>query len=106
MSPSEPAHTLAEPPVLPGVPEYVLVLGNAARHAPAGPLPPEQLALLRRAWSVGAAAHVGQTRKSGEPYITHPVAVATVLAEERLDVEALVAAILHDTNHDTPVTRA
>jgi guanosine-3',5'-bis(diphosphate) 3'-pyrophosphohydrolase len=101
MSPSEPAHTLAEPPVLPVVPEYVLVLEKAA-----GYLPPEQLALLRKAWSVGAAAHVGQTRKSGEPYITHPVAVATVLAEERLDVETLIAAILHDTIEDTPLTRA
>jgi len=101
MSPSEPAQTLADPPVLAAVPEYVLVLEKAA-----GYLPPDQLALLRKAWSVGAAAHVGQTRKSGEPYITHPVAVATVLAEERLDVETLIAAILHDTIEDTPLTRA
>ncbi|HVQ32471.1 MAG TPA: HD domain-containing protein, partial [Lysobacter sp.] len=101
MSPSEPAQTLADPPVLAAVPEYVLVLEKAA-----GYLPPDQLVLLRKAWSVGAAAHVGQTRKSGEPYITHPVAVATVLAEERLDVETLIAAILHDTIEDTPLTRA
>ncbi|WP_251277041.1 HD domain-containing protein, partial [Enterobacter hormaechei] len=67
--------------------------------------PPEQLPLLRRAWEVGAAAHAGQTRKSGEPYITHPVAVAQVLAELGLDVEALIAAILHDTIEDTPLTR-
>jgi (p)ppGpp synthase/HD superfamily hydrolase len=56
---------------------------------------------LRRAWEVGASAHAGQTRKSGEPYITHPVAVAQVLAELGLDVEALIAAILHDTIEDT-----
>lgn len=100
MPPSEPAHLLAEPPVA-AVPEYVLALEKAAAYLPA-----EQLGLLRKAWSIGAAAHVGQTRKSGEPYITHPVAVATVLAEERLDVETLIAAILHDTIEDTPLTRA
>ena len=61
--------------------------------------------MLRRAWAVGAAAHDGQTRKSGEPYITHPVAVATVLADLRLDVETLCAAILHDTLEDTPLPR-
>ncbi len=82
------------------VPDYVLQLERAAHY-----LPPEQLPLLRRAWEVGAAAHAGQTRKSGEPYITHPVAVAQVLAELGLDVEALIAAILHDTIEDTPLTR-
>ena len=55
------------------VPDYVLQLERAAHY-----LPPEQLPLLRRAWEVGASAHAGQTRKSGEPYITHPVAVAQV----------------------------
>jgi guanosine-3',5'-bis(diphosphate) 3'-pyrophosphohydrolase len=82
------------------VPDYVLQLERAARY-----LPEEQRPLLRRAWQVGAAAHAGQTRKSGEPYITHPVAVASVLAELGLDVEALIAAILHDTIEDTPLTR-
>src|SRR6478735_6208156 len=101
MTPSEPAHTLLEPPVTPVVPEYVVMLEKAASY-----LQQDQHALLRKAWMVGAAAHVGQTRKSGEPYITHPVAVATVLAEERLDVETLIAAILHDTIEDTPLTRA
>jgi GTP diphosphokinase / guanosine-3',5'-bis(diphosphate) 3'-diphosphatase len=67
-------------------------------------LPEEQQRLLRRAWAVGAAAHAGQSRKTGEPYITHPVAVAAVLADMRLDVETLIAAILHDTIEDTPLT--
>ena len=74
-------------------------------EAAAGYLGPDQLALLRRAWAVGSAAHAGQTRKSGEPYITHPVAVAQVLAGQGLDVETLLAAILHDTIEDTPLTR-
>src|SRR5690554_5575644 len=69
-------------------------------------LPPDQLSVLRRAWAVGAAAHEGQMRKSGEPYITHPVAVAAVLAEQKVDIETLVAAVLHDTIEDTPLTRA
>jgi len=83
------------------VPDYVRQLEQVA-----GYLPAEQLPLLRRAWEVGAAAHIGQTRKSGEPYITHPVAVAQVLAEQGLDVETLIAAILHDTIEDTPLTQA
>ena len=83
------------------VPDYVCALEKAANY-----LPQDQLRQLRYAWTVGASAHVGQTRKSGEPYITHPMAVATVLAEQRLDVETLIAAILHDTIEDTPLTHA
>ena len=82
------------------VPDYVVALERAASY-----LPREQLPLLREAWRVGAEAHAGQTRKSGEPYITHPVAVAGVLAELGLDVETLIAAVLHDTIEDTPLTR-
>ena len=93
------AATVAAPPD-DGVPGYVRELEHAAAYLPA-----EQLPLLRRAWEVGAAAHEGQTRKSGEPYITHPVAVAKVLAELGLDVETLIAAILHDTIEDTPLTQ-
>ncbi len=65
-----------------------------------------QVAMVRRAYAVGAAAHDGQIRKSGEAYITHPVAVATILAELRLDAETLSAAILHDTLEDTPLPRS
>ncbi len=98
--PSDPAHA-SSPSAPPGaVPDYVQALEQAAAY-----LPEEQRPLLRRAWAVGAAAHAGQTRRSGEPYITHPVAVAAVLAEQRVDVETLVAAILHDTIEDTPLTR-
>src|SRR5690606_7605591 len=102
MNPGTSAQAVASAPPATGepVPDYVLELERAASY-----LPVEQLPLLREAWRVGAAAHAGQTRKSGEPYITHPVAVATVLAELGLDVETLVAAILHDTIEDTPLTR-
>ncbi len=82
------------------MPDYVRAL-----EAAAGYLPADQRETLIRAWRVGAAAHAGQTRKSGEPYITHPVAAATVLAEQGVDLETLVAAILHDTIEDTPLTR-
>ncbi len=103
MSPGDPALAVPSNPVPDDgmVPDYVQALERAANYLPA-----PQHQQLRRAWAVGAAAHVDQLRKSGEPYITHPVAVAQVLAEQRLDVETLIAAILHDTIEDTPLSRA
>ena len=56
---------------------------------------------VRDALEVAFNAHDGQARKSGEPYITHPVAVAAILAEMELDHESLVAGLLHDTVEDT-----
>ena len=100
MSPAEPAHVAVPVPADEAVPDYVHALELAAHY-----LSEDQRRTLRRAWAVGAAAHAGQTRRSGEPYITHPVAVATVLAEQRVDVETLIAAILHDTLEDTPLGR-
>lgn len=69
-------------------------------------LQPDELARLERACEAGARAHAGQHRKSGEPYITHPIAVAGILAEQKLDAETLIAAVLHDTLEDTPLTQA
>ncbi len=69
-------------------------------------LAPDQVARVREAYFTGAHAHAGQTRKSGEPYITHPVAVAAILAELGMDAETIIAAILHDTLEDTPLPRA
>jgi GTP diphosphokinase / guanosine-3',5'-bis(diphosphate) 3'-diphosphatase len=68
-------------------------------------LPAEQVARIRKAYLTGAEAHSGQTRKSGEPYITHPVAVAGILADLGMDAETIIAAILHDTLEDTPLSR-
>ncbi|MGA9342948.1 MAG: bifunctional (p)ppGpp synthetase/guanosine-3',5'-bis(diphosphate) 3'-pyrophosphohydrolase [Rhodanobacteraceae bacterium] len=67
-------------------------------------LQPEQIASVRRAYELGAHAHRGQTRRSGEPYITHPVAVANILADLGMDAETIIAAILHDTLEDTRLT--
>jgi GTP pyrophosphokinase len=66
--------------------------------------PKADLGLIRRAFAFAAAAHDGQLRLSGEPFIEHPLAVATILAGLGLDTTTLVAALLHDTVEDTPVT--
>lgn len=66
----------------------------------------EEIKQVERAFLYGESHHRGQTRKTGEPYITHPVAVAKILAELRLDVETIVAAILHDVIEDTEITKA
>jgi (p)ppGpp synthetase, RelA/SpoT family len=69
-------------------------------------MPDEQVAEVRAAYEFGARMHAGQNRKSGEPYIYHPLAVARVLAEMRLDAPTIIAAILHDVIEDTAVEKA
>ena len=59
---------------------------------------------VQRAYEIAEAAHEGQMRRSGDPYITHPLAVTTILAELGMDTTTLVAALLHDTVEDTPTT--
>ena len=63
-------------------------------------LPAEQIEFIKRAYIVARDAHEGQSRSSGEPYITHPVAVACILAKVKLDHEAISAALLHDVIED------
>ena len=63
--------------------------------------PQTDAGLLERAFAFGAEMHADQTRKSGEPYFTHPVAVAMLLGEQQLDDATLVTALLHDTIEDT-----
>src|SRR5262249_32493655 len=62
--------------------------------------------LLRRAYDFSAAVHKGQKRKSGEPYLVHPVAVAGIITELKLDVPSVATALLHDTVEDTLTTLA
>lgn len=68
-------------------------------------LEPPRVALVLRAFEVGAAAHHGQHRKTGEPYIFHPIEVAQILANMRMDHESIAAAILHDTIEDTHLSK-
>ncbi len=81
-----------------------MYLFESLNHIVKDYLPQEQIDLLKQAYVVARDAHEGQTRSSGEPYITHPVAVACILAEMRLDLETLMAALLHDVIEDTPAT--
>ena len=68
-------------------------------------LPPEQVREVYRAFVYGAEAHEGQKRLSGEPYIYHPLAVARILAEMRMDYKCLMAALLHDVIEDTGIPK-
>ncbi len=70
-----------------------------------GYLPPDEVERIQDAYDFAFQAHQGQRRRSGEPYITHPVAVADLLADLRLDPQTLIAAILHDVIEDTPTLK-
>jgi GTP pyrophosphokinase len=69
-------------------------------------LEPAQVEMVRQAYRYADEAHLGQLRNSGEPYITHPIAVAAQCAEWKLDAQALMAALLHDAMEDCGVTKA
>ncbi len=68
-------------------------------------LQPSQVQQVRKAYLFAEDAHNGQTRKSGEPYITHPLAVASILADMHMDHQCLMAALLHDVIEDTGVLK-
>jgi RelA/SpoT family (p)ppGpp synthetase len=72
----------------------------------AGYLSPAEIEEIRRAWLYASQAHRDQRRMSGEPYVTHPLAVAGILAAMSLDAATLEAALLHDVIEDTPAERA
>jgi len=67
-------------------------------------LNPQQIQRVRRAYFYAEQAHDGQRRKSGEPYVTHPLAVANVLSEMHMDHDSLIAAMLHDVIEDTEIS--
>ncbi|MCA1979367.1 MAG: bifunctional (p)ppGpp synthetase/guanosine-3',5'-bis(diphosphate) 3'-pyrophosphohydrolase [Thiobacillus sp.] len=67
-------------------------------------LSPAEVGIIEDAYEFSRAAHEGQFRKSGEPYISHPLAVAGILASWHLDAQTLAAALLHDVVEDTPAT--
>ncbi len=68
-------------------------------------LEPTQVSQIQDAYQLAEEAHASQTRRSGEPYITHPLAVACDLADMRMDADTIMAALLHDVIEDTPVTK-
>ncbi len=68
-------------------------------------LKPTDIENVAAAYAMARVAHEGQTRNSGEAYVTHPLAVATILAQWHLDPQALIAALLHDVVEDTPTTK-
>ena len=67
--------------------------------------PDADLDPVMRAYLLAARAHAGQTRKSGEPYLTHPLAVAEILCDMKMDVETVATALLHDALEDNPITK-
>ncbi|ROR99091.1 guanosine-3',5'-bis(diphosphate) 3'-pyrophosphohydrolase [Sinobacterium caligoides] len=68
-------------------------------------LEPEQIQQVRRAYFYAEQAHDGQLRRSGEPYVTHPLAVASILSEMHMDHQSLMAAMLHDVIEDTGIEK-
>ncbi|TKD36315.1 bifunctional GTP diphosphokinase/guanosine-3',5'-bis pyrophosphate 3'-pyrophosphohydrolase [Azotobacter chroococcum] len=68
-------------------------------------LAPDQVNLVRRAYYYAEQAHDGQRRRSGEPYVTHPLAVANILADMHMDHQSLMAAMLHDVIEDTGIPK-
>lgn len=85
----------------PDTPDLLTELAATVRQS----APKVDMREVIRAYDVAAEAHGGQMRRSGEPYVTHPIAVATTLASMGLDTETLVAALLHDVVEDTPASR-
>ena len=69
-----------------------------------GYMAPEHLELIEKAYIFSAAVHQGQVRLSGEPYLTHPMEVAGILADMKMDPASIITGLLHDTVEDTLTT--
>jgi GTP pyrophosphokinase len=83
--------------------EFTERFDSLLRHVQAN-RPSEDISLIRKAWEFCVRHHDGQMRASGEPYIVHPLEVAEVLAEMKMDATAIAAGLLHDSVEDTPAT--
>ena len=79
---------------------YEELIDRIKKYHPSG-----DLGMIERAYHIAREAHEGQLRKSGEPYIIHPLCVAIILADLEMDKETIVAGILHDVVEDTVMTR-
>ncbi len=78
---------------------YQELIGSVKKYHPSA-----DISMIEQAYQVASKAHEGQVRRSGEPYIIHPVCVAIILADLELDKESIVAGLLHDVVEDTPMT--
>ena len=94
---STPLEPPAEPSVLTA--KFAELLATIGKNRPS-----DDIGVIRRAWEFCVQHHSGQLRASGEPYVLHPLEVAQVLAEMKLDSTAIAAGLLHDAVEDTPVT--
>src|ERR1700684_1382045 len=94
---STPLEPPAEPDILTA--KFAELLATIAKNRPS-----DDTGIIRRAWEFCVQHHSGQLRASGEPYVLHPLEVAQVLAEMKLDSTAIAAGLLHDAVEDTPVT--
>jgi GTP diphosphokinase / guanosine-3',5'-bis(diphosphate) 3'-diphosphatase len=90
----------AEPVTSPEVTSFAMLLDKLSY------LSKPDLKLVREAYKFSDAAHLGQFRTSGQPYITHPIAVAGLCADWKLDAQAIMAALMHDTIEDQGVTKS
>ena len=103
-APSTPLRSAASPVVYPdqvAAPASIAsLLGQLQTY-----LEPQDLDLVRDAHEYAAVAHTGQMRKTGHAYISHPLAVASTLADMRMDHETVIAALLHDVIEDTPIAK-
>ena len=78
---------------------------DALGHRLSSYLEPSKIDQVRRAYFYAEQAHDGQIRRSGEPYVTHPLAVANILSSIHMDHQSLMAALLHDVIEDTGISK-
>ncbi|MBI2961016.1 MAG: bifunctional (p)ppGpp synthetase/guanosine-3',5'-bis(diphosphate) 3'-pyrophosphohydrolase, partial [Betaproteobacteria bacterium] len=81
------------------------VAGISELRLSLGYLKPSEISLVEEAYQFSDAAHQGQVRMSGDPYISHPLAVAEIVANWQLDAQAVIGALLHDVTEDTAITK-